>query len=354
MSHLRFNLDSDRKNVTTNSWYNNAAKILDHTRTLEHFNALINARHRAGYQREERLAGFIVLGRYYLDSAGNCMKAQGRVPKDLIPEMPDVMGYEEFCGCVKAKYGESNDTWITYSHNSDLPSHELKCAECGNQWTIHNCHDTVVHHATEVYPLTEFVYKRLINVRVNFNDKNDANYLIQPDMLIRSDRFIDLSPKYPGDTEEWKKGIVKNERGWVSQRDGIYDDYVIHQGDETYLNIWRFYHGECNKKRLSRNEEKYFKDIFEKAGFQTIQMSALPNGYCPCEHCAPWFEVSTEVGTFKIGWRKRVINLDWSATQKNHYPLFMDEDVTKSEFDIHAWGPEKAIEYLAKIRLASM
>lgn len=79
----------------------------------------------------------------------------------------------------------------------------------------------------------------------------------------------------------------------------------------------------------------------------------LPNGYCsqPCCILKPWLKVQTHKGTIVIGWRKRVINIDWkdSNITGSADDLFPAEDVTKVDKLIHAWGYEKAKEYLAKL-----
>lgn len=76
----------------------------------------------------------------------------------------------------------------------------------------------------------------------------------------------------------------------------------------------------------------------------------IPNGYCDracCEH-KPWYDVTTRLGVIRIGWRKRVIAIDWkdSTVTAKAEALFPAEDVTKYERTIHAWGYEKAREYL--------
>jgi hypothetical protein len=86
---------------------------------------------------------------------------------------------------------------------------------------------------------------------------------------------------------------------------------------------------------------------------QPIFVEEIPNGYCSrgcCRHL-PWFIVTTTVGRFKIGWRKRVINIDWSDTRGTHdtKTLFAGEDVTKDARMIHAWSVEKARSYVATI-----
>jgi hypothetical protein len=80
-----------------------------------------------------------------------------------------------------------------------------------------------------------------------------------------------------------------------------------------------------------------------------IFVEDLPNGYCSrgcCRH-RPWFLVTTPIGRIKIGWRKRVISITWDDTDRPYADqLFPNEDVTKFNKTIHAWGLEKAKEYL--------
>lgn len=79
----------------------------------------------------------------------------------------------------------------------------------------------------------------------------------------------------------------------------------------------------------------------------------IPNGYCDqwcCRHL-PWFVVTTTIGRFKIGWRKRVINIDWSETRNTDtaVELFAEENVTKAEKYIHAWSIEDAKRYIQTV-----
>lgn len=84
-----------------------------------------------------------------------------------------------------------------------------------------------------------------------------------------------------------------------------------------------------------------------------IFVRPIPNGYCGracCEH-KPWHQVTTRIGVITVGWRKRVISIDWSDTTvaAKAAELFPDEDVTKIDRLIHAWSYEKAREYIAKL-----
>lgn len=84
-----------------------------------------------------------------------------------------------------------------------------------------------------------------------------------------------------------------------------------------------------------------------------IYVEEIPNGYCSmacCRHL-PWFIITTRVGHFEIGNRKRVISIDWTKTKgtKEAEELFPKEDVTKGEKSIHAWTLEDAKRYVAAV-----
>ena len=99
--------------------------------------------------------------------------------------------------------------------------------------------------------------------------------------------------------------------------------------------------------------DKEREEILGLFGDRAIFVQELPNGYCSsycCKHL-PWFDVTTNKGRIKIGWRKRVIQIDWenSIIQEDAKTLFPDEDVTRFDKVIHAWGLEKAKEYIDKL-----
>lgn len=351
---LKFSIDKrPRKHIELGRpGYDTKQGIVASLVSLESFLDLIHARHQAGYDREERLNEFYVLGRYFLDTCGNCCRATGWIPKDKLPNIPDVLTKDEFWAYIRNNALDLPDFSISFDMNSGLPNENVVCPVCKKTWQIGNCHDTVVWHDTKDLPLSEFVGKTLGEVKAAYASRTDCIYRMQPDILIRNDRFIDLSPAYPGETEEWKRSAVKNEGGWVSEKDGIGDDYVIQAGDEGFFNVWTYYHGACNQLQRAFSEEQKFREVFQKAGFQYLILEHLPNQYCPCERCAPWFKVRTELGTILIGWRKRVISINWSEASNDGediLALFRGEDVTKSPTLIHAWGWDKATDYLTRI-----
>ena len=334
-------------------WYDNKYSIKAHLNSLARFLLLVRTRHIAGYKREERMNEFCVMGRFWLDTCGNCSRIQDINPKEKVPDILDVLTREEFWELIKERVGK--DTHVTFVHGDGLPSSpNITCPVCGKGWTIQNCHDTVVCSDSDVFPLTEFVGRTLGDVKHHYAQLTNAVYGICLERPLRNDLFIDNSPKYPNPKSDWEKGAKKNERGWVSATEGITDDFMIGEGDEGFFNIWTFYHGVCNRKHLTETEEQQFRKIFEDAGFEDIRMNQTPNQYCRCHRCAPWFNVNSTLGTILIGWRKRVINIEWNGLFEGKAPdlshLFKEEDVTKWETGIHAWGWEAAQEYLSRVR----
>jgi hypothetical protein len=104
-------------------------------------------------------------------------------------------------------------------------------------------------------------------------------------------------------------------------------------------------------------KKKWMKDAqvaFLEAGIHPIFVVEIPNEYCGPECCPhmPWFRITTTFGVLKVGWRKRVIHLEWtdSLVKTRADDLFAGEDVTKEDRMIHAWGYEKLTEYLRKLK----
>lgn len=109
----------------------------------------------------------------------------------------------------------------------------------------------------------------------------------------------------------------------------------------------------CDRPEIIVNRKRE-KDELLNLFDDKIFVEEIPNGYSPEDPYYsqfPWFIVTTPVGHFKIGWRKRVIELDWSRTvgTGKSEELFPDETTTKGERYIHAWSLEKARGYICKI-----
>lgn len=92
--------------------------------------------------------------------------------------------------------------------------------------------------------------------------------------------------------------------------------------------------------------------LFELSEIPVIAFFQLENMYWPrtIEYCEerlanPWWLALTKYGPIVLGWRKRVIHIEWKLT-KARILVTDDFDVTKDEWFVHAWGYDKAITYL--------
>ncbi len=98
-------------------------------------------------------------------------------------------------------------------------------------------------------------------------------------------------------------------------------------------------------------ERKALLDLF---GDDAILAEEVPNGYCKSWCCSqrPWYHVTTKKGRFLLGWRKHVIEITWEPKVtggKTAQALFPGEDVTKADCLIHAYGYDKAKQYVTTL-----
>ena len=120
----------------------------------------------------------------------------------------------------------------------------------------------------------------------------------------------------------------------------------------------KIYHETCWKKyRKLKEIDKFTRlmvGILYKDSDYTYEL--IPNRYWggDCEEI-PWFLFHTIDGDIIMGWRKRVISIEWQANYKpfNFEETFQSEDVTKWEEGgrrgIHAWGRDDAYKYLKTV-----
>ncbi len=100
--------------------------------------------------------------------------------------------------------------------------------------------------------------------------------------------------------------------------------------------------------------EQQVRALFLLAGLEVLRLHELANDYWPESYvelrkASPWWLVETPFGLIKIGWRKRVISIDWTSTPLRK--IITPDDVTKSDETVHAWSYAKALEYLTSLRI---
>jgi hypothetical protein len=101
--------------------------------------------------------------------------------------------------------------------------------------------------------------------------------------------------------------------------------------------------------------EEQAKALFLLAGFNATRFHRLENKYWPEAYAelrrnSPWWLVITEFGPIEIGWRKRVISIDWQDTAAR--VEVTEDNVTKDSTSVHAWSYVKALQYLTTLAAA--
>ena len=94
------------------------------------------------------------------------------------------------------------------------------------------------------------------------------------------------------------------------------------------------------------------------AGIEPVAVHELANKYWPDSDAYaqirrdnPWWLVLTKAGPVVIGWRKRVISIDWEGTTVRAR-MTRDDEVTTCLTGCHAWGYAKAVQYLQTLQSA--
>jgi hypothetical protein len=336
------------------------------------------------HYRKTGIGNFYILnGRYWIDEFGQISKVIDGLEKlKGFIKIPLVLTNDEFHDLVY-RYDRSinaitteeikNLEWseiskihesgrpfglaISRSMSSSLPDRNTICPYCGKGWDLDNIDDCLHHQSTwKDYParqldlygdvLWDFVGQPLQKVWDYFKMRSNAIYYPMREHGISNPKWIDLRPN-----PEYKT-LKINENGFYDGK--IDENYIIQKDDSIGFQMVECYHKDCNRKMLNEREEEKFKECFIKAGFDDFEMKHIPNEYCHdinnCTICSDWFNVVTKYGTIKIGWRKRVIYIEWPNIQSNAIVLFNKEDVTKGSNYIHAWGWEKCTEYLTELK----
>jgi hypothetical protein len=160
-------------------------------------------------------------------------------------------------------------------------------------------------------------------------------------------KFILYSSYIPGPDE------ICRECGKKWSLDDL-NDYSVDEAEDYKL---LYFHKDCRKKYNERTQLEEFQNIFPGVyDLKDLKFVAIKNEYCSCEKCKPWFMVETPDGCVKIGWRKRVISIEWLDSYKDFSEKFEDQNVTKgfghcgNERFIHAWNIEDAAAYLKRAK----
>jgi len=96
--------------------------------------------------------------------------------------------------------------------------------------------------------------------------------------------------------------------------------------------------------------------LFMLADIKVSHMFEMINQYWPRDPRyytdlveSPWFAAVTDFGIITIGWRKRVIEIDWTACKVRG--IVTEDNVTKRNDLVHAYSEGDAVTYLKSLHL---
>lgn len=368
--------------------YSEKQSIEYYLESYEEFFDLLDIRRKMVKEKREIGNFYIFNGKYWIDEFGQIskviagldeLKKYFDIPLVLTnDEFHEIMGkYNEKFNCITNKEiknleweeitklresGRPFGITISTSMQPNLPGRNTICPYCGKGWDLSNIDDCLHHQSTwKDYPIKvmdlygdiiyNYVGHPLKHMWDHIQLRSNALYYPMCDHGITNPKWIDNNP-------DPKYSTLKiNENGFYKGK--IDENYILQEGDEVGFQVVECFHKTCNRNFLNDKETEKFTDCFTKAGYENnFKLSPIPNEYCNdinnCSRCGCWFNVTTKFGIIKIGWRERVILIDWSNTfekdKVNGKFLFQDEDVTTGTNYIHAWGYEKCVEYLEKLR----
>jgi hypothetical protein len=213
--------------------YDSKEGISEYIRTLDGFNKLCDKRHDKAFIDKEDLNDFCIFGRFILGKDGKLRQASKclnsyiidqledasipcAIPKELYPEIPNVLTHKEFWEYKEISRLKSTKQYQFIFTPYELPTTK-KCPICHKLWTLENCHD--------------------------------ASYIMEP-YLIRLNEYDGLSMK------DIRHLVIKNDdchfrRGSSIWRRSInkyleYDDnHIIKTEDELIVYTFTYLHHDC-------------------------------------------------------------------------------------------------------------
>lgn len=144
---------------------------------------------------------------------------------------------------------------------------------------------------------------------------------------------------------------VDDRCAWCGEGWTLRDVHDVHFAWLKEEHVW--HHQSCLQLKAVHETTVEFVDLFARAGTGSIR--PVPNKYGSGEWRGPWFRaVDGPLAGLVLGWRKRVVSIDWSKCTFNVAPeVFADVKAsgdTVGDTYVHAWTLDKAAEYLRRLR----
>lgn len=276
--------------------YNTKEGIEAELGTYATFYALMRSRYEHGRSHfgdisektPENLLSVTILGRYYSDRRGQCV----RLNRELFTDedrnsMPSVMTAEEFQAFFEEHIRERVADKIVFAIHEgsegmapsfSLPMPHVVCAQCGGTWSLENCHDIDATGTLEEFDLSPFIGKMLREVKLELQQMTDGEYYFGGSLSIYNEQWIQHLLE-----DGYRSAEALGWRNKDSETNPITWEYVVGEGDRAPLFCYFFYHGLCfreMKREEAELEERAnlyaLHQLFTDVGFRDVVIECVP------------------------------------------------------------------------------
>ena len=311
-------------------YFNTVKGIESVLSNLNRLRDLITVRQNAYKKKKQKLNEFVIYGRLLLSNTGGVHfiseitndVSHEDITDEVRKQLPPVVSMTTFKKHLKAIAKKYSFHHIIKTH---LPNVNTVCPFCHKGWTL----NTVDNFVTEGINIPAQDLKNQVGHRIV--------HLIASDLAAVT-MFVELSEEKINDILIHHLQIETNDL-WSISRD---------RETRKIKNYFRMhlYHSECYRQYSANLTYQKIVKALTKANIDIIGSIRVKNEYGSEEWTGPWYIFDTNYGLIKIGYRKKVINLDFQLITKDYLPDGKRDNVTHGPGYIHAWGVLKLTEYL--------
>lgn len=289
-------------------WFDSEEGIKKSCSSLVEFNKLIEMRRavitdRHNKDRSGLLRDFLVHGDIVLSSDGSVSALREvaanygdkREVLTIAATVPEVILFSEFLKLVE----ESIKPKLEWKHEFklDIPKSYHVCQHCSQGWNVASLFDRV-------------------EIDSDIMDRNDLIQAIGLETLMTIDELA------KGNLLTFNQLLGEK----LKTRVRVYE--LDDEGCFKEATILKFAHKGCQIKAVTGINRKLFEKAIDDSGLMSTGSIRIPNEYGTTLIHGKWFLFDTDFGLIKIGWRKHVIEVDYSEIDPEY---IADTDLTKGK-----------------------
>lgn len=227
---------------------------------------------RSGEEDPRPLKTFVVLGSFYLDAYGHCIRITKGYPKAEQATAPRVMDKEEFAAWHNRILNKPPGAKVLFSFNSTedwdpsyFPTSKTQCVSCQKTFTLEDCREVECDGGAEDVWFDAFVGKTLKEACAAIEARCDGLWT-----ALRGHVFNKNDSK--------EQATARQESN--EQPSG---DEVVQPGDGYTFRVRQFSHGPCHadhkavqKSREDEEQRQLLEALLQEAAFDDARLESVP------------------------------------------------------------------------------